>query len=43
MRALPPELPRDLVRGFALDAVSFQPRDEAISIAIAIMSPGSSG
>jgi phytoene synthase len=25
----PPELPRDLVRGFALDAVSFQPRDES--------------
>ena len=25
---IPHELPRDLVRGFALDAVSFQPRDE---------------
>lgn len=27
--AIPHELPRDLVRGFALDAVAFQPRDEA--------------
>jgi phytoene synthase len=26
--SIPHELPRDLVRGFALDAVSFQPRDE---------------
>jgi 15-cis-phytoene synthase len=26
--AIPHELPRDLVRGFALDAVAFQPRDE---------------
>jgi len=26
--AIPHEYPRDLVRGFALDAVSFQPRDE---------------
>lgn len=26
--AIPPELPRDLVRGFALDAIEFQPRDE---------------
>lgn len=26
---IPGELPRDLVRGFALDAVSFQPRDES--------------